>query len=195
MAVWETMQGVPASTFTLAEYLPGREILCQSIWRRGRMVLANTFERLAYFGTDNIPSGVTSLSSLAKTVVEPDVVEVCRRAIVAVAPSASGAFSVDVKEDVEGRPRITEINAGRFFMAMTAFDSVLKHSIAIAYVHLAMGERVDFGQAYDSVEDHYMVRDMDSEPGMFRGDQLFDGVLDVSDAMQFTVRQTRAARS
>src|SRR5262249_30273924 len=52
MAVWETMQGVPASEFTLAEYLPGREVLCQSVWWRGRMVLANTFERLAYFGTD-----------------------------------------------------------------------------------------------------------------------------------------------
>ncbi|HSB41351.1 MAG TPA: hypothetical protein VLK28_05940 [Methylomirabilota bacterium] len=180
MAVWETMQGVPASAFTLAEYLPGREILCQSVWHRGRMVLANTFERLAYFGADNIPSGVTSLSSLAKTVVEPRVVEVCRRAIVAVAPGASGAFSVDVKEDAAGRPRVTEINAGRFFMAMTAFDRVLKHSIALAYVRLARGERVDFGAAYDAVEDHYMVRDMDTEPGLFRGDELCDGVTDMS---------------
>ena len=195
MAVWETMQGVPASAFTLAEYLPGREVLCQSVWHRGRMVLANTFERLAYFGADNIPSGVTSLSSLAKTVVEPDVVELCRQAIVAVAPGASGAFSVDVKEDAAGRPRITEINAGRFFMAMTAFDPVLKHSIALAYVRLATGEHVDLGPAYDSVEDHFMVRDMDSEPGMFRGDELFDGVLDMSGAVQFTVRQTAVARS
>jgi predicted ATP-grasp superfamily ATP-dependent carboligase len=195
MAVWETMQGVPASTFTLAEYLPGREILCQSVWRRGRMVLANTFERLAYFGADNIPSGVTSLSSLAKTVIEPGVVDVCRRAIVAVAPGASGAFSVDVKEDAAGRPRVTEINAGRFFMAMTAFDRVLKHSIALAYVRLALGERVDFGEAYDAAEDHYMVRDMDTEPGLFRGDELFDGVTDASGAVQFTVRPTRATRS
>lgn len=180
MTVWETMQGVPASAFTLAEYLPGREILCQSVWRRGRMVLANTFERLAYFGADNIPSGVTSLSSLAKTVVEPGVVQVCRRAIGAVAPGASGAFSVDVKEDAAGRPRVTEINAGRFFMAMTAFDRVLKHSIALAYVRVASGEAVDFGEAYDSVEDHYMVRDMDVEPKLFRGDELFDGLTDMS---------------
>jgi hypothetical protein len=68
--LWEAMQGVPASSFTLSEYLPGREILCQSVWLRGRMILANTFERLSYFGVDNIPSGVTSLSSLAKTVIE-----------------------------------------------------------------------------------------------------------------------------
>ena len=182
MAVWETMQGVPASEFTLCEYLPGREILCQSVWHRGDVVLVNTFERLAYFGTDNIPSGVTSLSSLAKTVVEPGVVEVCRRAIRAVAPRASGVFSVDVKEDAAGRPRVTEINAGRFFMAMTAFDHVLKHSIALTYVRVARGERVDVGQAYDAVDGHYMVRDMDIEPGVFRADELFDGVTDMSTA-------------
>ena len=195
MAVWQTMQGIPPSDFTLAEYLPGREILCQSVWRRGRMILANTFERLAYFGADNIPSGVTSLSSLAKTVVEPDVVEVCRAAITAVAPGASGAFSVDIKEDADGRPHVTEINAGRFFMAMTAFDRVLKHNIALTYVRLALGERVDFGDAYDTIDDYYMVRDMDTEPGVFHVDEFFDEEHDASGAAQFTVRPQGAARS
>jgi predicted ATP-grasp superfamily ATP-dependent carboligase len=195
MAIWETMQGIPISEFTLAEFLPGREILCQSVWQRGRMVLANTFERLAYFGADNIPSGVTSLSSLAKTVVEPGVVEISRAAIAAVAPGASGAFSVDVKEDAEGQPHVTEINAGRFFMAMTAFDRVLKHNIALTYVRLARGERVDFGDTYDAIDDYYMVRDMDTEPGVFHADEFFDGVHDASGAAQFTVRPPRPARS
>jgi carbamoylphosphate synthase large subunit len=195
MAVWETMQGIPISSFTLAEYLPGREILCQSVWQRGRMVLANTFERLAYFGADNIPSGVTSLSSLAKTVVEPGVVAVCRAAITAIAPGASGAFSVDVKEDGDGRPHITEINAGRFFMAMTAFDRVLKHNIALTYVQLALGERVDFGDAYDAIDDYYMVRDMDSEPGVFHADDFFTEVDDASGPVHFTVRPMESTRS
>ena len=195
MAVWETMQGVPLSNFTVAEYLPGREILCQSVWQRGRMVLVNTFERLAYFGVDNIPSGVTSLSSLAKTVVKPDVVEVCRAAITAVAPNASGAFSVDVKEDAGGRPQVTEINAGRFFMAMTAFDRVLKHNIALTYVRLALGERVNFGEVYDAVDDYYMVRDMDAEPGVFHADDFFHEVHEVSGATQFTIRPPGPARS
>ncbi len=189
MRVWQTMQGIPMSSFTLSEYLTGREILCQSVWQRGRMVLANTFERLACFGADNIPSGVTSLSSLAKTVVEPGVVELCRSAIAAVAPGASGAFSVDVKEDANGRPHVTEINAGRFFMAMTAFDHVLKHNIALTYVRLGLGERVDFGDAYDAVDDFYMVRDMDTEPSVFHVDELFEGVDDAGGAAQLTDRR------
>ncbi|HYB43032.1 MAG TPA: hypothetical protein VEL75_14740 [Candidatus Methylomirabilis sp.] len=176
--LWEVMQGLAPSAFTLSEYLPGREILCQSVWQRGRLVLVNTFERLAYFGVDNIPSGVTSLSSLAKTVVEPAVAALCRRAILAVAPGATGAFSVDVKEDAGGRPHITEINAGRFFMAMTAFDRVLKHNMALTYVRLALGERVDLSDEYDAVEDYFMVRDLDMAPGIFHGDEVFEGIAD-----------------
>lgn len=174
--IWQTMQGVPARSFTLCEYLPGREILCQTLWNRGRLVLANTFERLSYFGVDNIPSGVTSLSSLAKTVAEPGVVDLCRAAIHAVAPGTSGAFSIDVKEDARGRPHITEINAGRFFMAMTAFDQVLKHKMALTYVQLALGQPVELREAYDTADDYYMVRDLDSRPGIFHADEFFEDI-------------------
>jgi hypothetical protein len=174
--LWEAMQSVPVRSFTLSTYLPGREILCQSVWSRGRMILTNTFERLSYFGTANIPSGVTSLSSLAKTVREPAVVELCRRAIRTVAPGASGAFSIDVKEDAAGRPHITEINAGRFFMAMTAFDSILKHNMALTYVRLALGQEVGLREEYDAAEDYYMVRDLDTRPGIFHADDLFEGI-------------------
>jgi carbamoyl-phosphate synthase large subunit len=124
--IWQSMQGLSPRSFALSEYLPGRELLCQSVWKNGRMIVADTYERLAYFGTDNIPSGVTSLSSLAKTVREPTVVELCREAIRKLAPRASGAFSIDTKEDARNRPHITEINAGRLFLSMTAFDPVLR---------------------------------------------------------------------
>jgi carbamoyl-phosphate synthase large subunit len=119
---------------------------------------------------------VTSLSSLAKTVREPGVVELCQLAVRTVAPGASGAFSIDVKEDAAGRPHVTEINAGRFFMAMTAFDSVLKHNMALTYVRLALGQDVGLHEAYDVVEDYYLVRDLDTRPGIFHADDLFEGI-------------------
>jgi carbamoylphosphate synthase large subunit len=176
--IWNEMRGLPVKSFTLSEYLPGREILCQSVWDRGRLVLTNTFERLSYFGVDNIPSGVTSLSSLAKTVCAPRVVDLCRDAVRAIAPRASGVFSIDVKEDARGRPYITEINAGRFFMAMTAFDHVLGHSMALTYVRLALGQDVELDEQYDGVDDYYMVRDLDLPPAVFHADRLFDGIED-----------------
>ena len=89
---------------------------------------------------------------------------------------------------------MTEINAGRFFMAMTAFDRVLKHSIALAYVRLALGEAVDLGEAYDAVDDYYMMRDMDMEPGVFHADDVLAPGAD-GGTRQCAVRAERSARS
>jgi predicted ATP-grasp superfamily ATP-dependent carboligase len=176
ISLWVDMQGVPVTSFTLSEYLPGRDFLCQSLWKDGALILINTFERLSYFGTDNIPTGITSLSSLAKTVVDQRLVDTCREAIRTVDRSATGAFSVDLKEDRQGVARVTEINAGRFLMAMTAFDRVGKHNMCLTYVRLALGEPVGLLEEYDSVAGYYMVRDLDTPPDIFHEDDLFEGV-------------------
>ena len=176
---WEELRGVPATAFTLSDYLPGRDFLCTSLWKDGELVLVNTYERLAYFGGENSPSGVSSLSSLAKTVVDARLVDVCRAAIRAVAPATAGAFSVDLKEDRRGVPCITEINAGRFFIGMTAFDHVGKYNMPATYVRLALGEPVGFREEYDAVADYYLVRDLDTLPGVFHADELFEGILTV----------------
>lgn len=176
---WEDLRGVPATSFTLSEYLPGRDFLCQSLWRRGALVLANTFERLSYFGGENTPSGVSSLSSLAKTVVDRRLFDICRNAVRALGPSVSGAFSIDLKEDSRGVPCITEINAGRFFIGMTAFDFACKHNMPLTYVKLALGDKVDLRDEYDAVEDYYLVRDLDTLPGVFHAADLFDGIVEV----------------
>jgi glutathione synthase/RimK-type ligase-like ATP-grasp enzyme len=176
MEQWAELRGVPVQAFTLSEYLPGRDFLCQSVWHQGGMVLCSTFERLAYFGGENSPSGVSSLSSLAKTVVDQRVVEICRRVVTAVAPGAAGAFSIDLKENSAATPCVTEINAGRFFIGMTAFDSVLKHNMPLTFVRVALGEPLELREEYDVVDDHYLVRDLDTLPGVFHSDDLFDGI-------------------
>jgi carbamoyl-phosphate synthase large subunit len=179
---WEDMRGVPANAFTLSEYLPGRDFLCMSVWRDGMQILARTFERLAYFGGENSPSGVSSLSSLAKTVRDERVLEASTAAIRALDGEASGAFSVDLKEDRHGAPAITEINAGRFFIGMTAFESVAKHNMPEVFVRVALGEPVVVGEAYDAVEDYYLVRDLDTLPGLLHAGELFEGIEEIPDA-------------
>ena len=177
LLLWEELRGVPAAAFMLAEYLPGRDFLCQSLWRAGQLVLVKTFERISYFGGENSPSGVSSLSSLAKTVVDRRVVDVCVRAVRALDPQASGAFSIDLKENVDGVPCITEINAGRFFIGMTAFDHVGTHNMSASFVRLALGEALDIAEPYDCPPDYYLVRDLDTPPSVFQADDVLDGVL------------------
>ena len=72
---WADMRGVPENSFTVSEYLPGRDFMCMSLWSDGRLVLVTTFEKLAYFGGESHPSGTSSLSSLAKTIIDPRLVD------------------------------------------------------------------------------------------------------------------------
>jgi biotin carboxylase len=173
---WQQMRGVPVSSFTLSEYLPGRDFLCQSIWKDGTLILARTFERLSYFDGSNRASGVSSFSALAKTVYEPRVFEVCRQAVLAVDRRASGLFSIDLKANTDGLPCVTEINAGRFFIGMTSFDRVCKHNMTLTYVRLALGEPVDLRDEYDVAADYYLVRDLDTLPRVFHADEMFEGI-------------------
>jgi biotin carboxylase len=173
---WQEMRGVPVASFTLSEYLPGRDFACQSIWQNGKLVLVRTHERVSYFGGANRPSGVASTAALAKTVVAPHVVAISTAAIRAIDETASGAFDVDLKEDARRVPQITEINAGRIISGAAIFDAAGEHSLALTYVRLALGESVEINEPYDVAEDYYFVRDVDTVPGVFHADELFEGI-------------------
>jgi hypothetical protein len=92
------------------------------LWHHGQLVLAKTYERLAYFGAEGSPSGSSSIPALAKIVGEPRLVETSVAAIRALDPAASAAFDVDLKDDACGRAHITEINAGRLISGTNLFD-------------------------------------------------------------------------
>ena len=176
---WEELRGIPAASFILSEYLPGRDLACQSLWKDGKLILAKTYERLSYFVGGGVPSGVSSVAALAKTVVEPRIVEVCATAIHALDNRTSGAFSIDLKEDARGVFCITEINAGRLSSGMSIFDSAGKHNMAVTYVRTALGEPVEIPEAYDVTEDYYMLRDLDTLPGVFHAEEFFEGLEEV----------------
>jgi predicted ATP-grasp superfamily ATP-dependent carboligase len=178
ISYWETMRAVPASAFTLSEYLPGRDFACQSLWREGVLVLVKTFERLAYVTVGGNPSGMSSAAALARTVAEPRVVEVAVGAVRAVDPCASGVFGVDLKENGGGEPCVTEINAGRFLAGTNLLDLTGEHNMATTYVRLALGEPITLRDVYDAAEDYYMVRSVDEPPRILHAEELFRGIED-----------------
>jgi hypothetical protein len=159
--------------------LPGRDFACQSLWKDGRLLLVKTCERLSYFEGGSQPSGRSSIAGLARTVREPRVVDVSARAIRALDPRASGAFSVDLKEDAGGVPCITEINAGRFITLMNLFDLTGRHNMADTYVRIALDRPVTIRDVYDAAPDHYFVRNVDAEPVIFPARQFFVGIEDM----------------
>lgn len=177
IAYWSSMRDVPVRDFTLGEYLPGRDFACQTLWDRGRLVLAKTFERLSYYGGG--AQAVSSVAALATSTVEPRVVEVSTAAVRAMDPAMSGLCCLDLKENTAGVPCVTEINVGRFSLSTGLYDLVGKHSMAGTYVRLALGEPIDLGEPYDAAPDHYLIRDVDTLPAVVHADELFEGITDL----------------
>lgn len=173
---WNEMRGVDVEEFTLSEYLPGKDYNVQGLWKKGAPVLLKMCERLSYFGGDTQPSGMSSTPALAKTVLEPRALQVCEDAIQALDAGASGVFNFDLKEDASGVPCITEVNAGRFAMITNIYDLVGEHNMAISYVRLALDKPLQIRQKYDIAEDYYLVRDLDTLPGVFHVDEFYEAI-------------------
>lgn len=176
---WEEMRGARRGAFTIGEYLPGRDFAAQGLWNDGTLVLLKMCERVSYFGGRSSPSGSSSTPALARLLFEPRVADVCRATIAALERRASGVFSIDLKEDRAGVPCVTEVNAGRFCMITSLFDLTGKHNMAATFVRLASGEPVEFRDEFDVADDHYLVRDLDTLPGVFAAGDVFEAITDV----------------
>jgi biotin carboxylase len=168
---WVETKGLAYDDFMVGEFLPGREFAFQSLWDDGRLVTSQGRERLEYLYGHLTPSGQTSTPSVARTVHREDVNEIASAAVRAVDPNASGVFCVDLKEDAEGRPRVTEINAGRFFTTSN-FLTEAGANMPYAYVRLALGEHVNGLPQFDAVEEGlYWVRMVDMGYKLVREDE------------------------
>lgn len=105
------------------EFLPGRNLNWSAIYVDGSRIAAASMERLEYFLETVAFSGVTGQVRLCRTIVDPAVEAVADRVVRAIDPTPNGIFSVDLKEDFSGVPKVTEINprlAGRPWLYTSA---------------------------------------------------------------------------
>ena len=178
--LWVKRGGAEYSEFILQEYLPGRNIAWDSIWKDGKLVTSYSRERLEYPFKHISPSGITGTPSVSRTVHDPRLNDIGSRAVKAIDPKPSGAYSVDVKESAEGNPCITEVDAGKFHSTMPLWGYIaVKHlglpeyaNLADLYVRLGMGEDVrDMPPQTDLLpEGYYLLRDMDVGAYLWRED-------------------------
>jgi len=98
--------------FQLSEYLPGRNLACSMVYHNGNLVSAVNALRLRYMLGDRVPSGITGLCDHGRVFRDEALVALCAAAIDELPghQHLSGAFTVDLKEDSNGNPKITEIN-------------------------------------------------------------------------------------
>lgn len=158
--------------FVAQQYLPGKNIAFQSIWKNGEIVTSQARERIEYIYPHLSPSGITGTPSVAVTINRDDVNEIATSCVLAIDSNATGIFCVDLKENKEGIPCPTEINAGRFFTT-SFFFSYAGINMPYYYVKLAYNEKIPELPKYNALPSGlYWIRHMDSGPILLKHNEM-----------------------
>ncbi len=128
-------------SFVAEEYLPGRNMAWQAIFKEGELVTSLVWERIEYIIAHVSPSGITGTPSVAKIIEDNDVNNIAMDVVESITKKPNGIFSIDFKENREGVPCVTEINPGRFFTPSYMYVKAGINLPAI-YLKLAFGEEV-----------------------------------------------------
>ncbi|HAW09871.1 MAG TPA: hypothetical protein DCX12_02135 [Chloroflexi bacterium] len=171
VAWWAAERGLQADDFMAAEMLPGREFAYQSLWQDGELVAGQGRERVEYLYGALTPHGQTSTPSVARTVKDGRVDALAQAAIRALDPRPQGAFCVDIKEAEDGTPRVTEVNAGRFFTT----SNFLAHAglnMPDMLMRCALGEHPPRLPSSPLPADLYWIRMVDMGYVLVEGDKL-----------------------
>lgn len=112
---WREEKGFAVDNFMISEFLPGKEFAVQVIFQDGVLIAAEARERVEYLFGFMTPSGQSSSPSVARTTKRKDIYDLGLAAVSAVMKKPHGVFGIDIKEDKLGIPKVTEINAGRFY--------------------------------------------------------------------------------
>lgn len=156
--------------FIAQEHLQGRNIGFHSLWKEGELIASMARERLEYIYPHLAPSGISGTPSVQRTIHDNTVNAVGTKAVLSIDPDFNGIACVDLKENKEGVPCATEINAGRMFTTSFFFSyaSKLLHNdyyanIPYLYVKLAFKEGIPDIPKYNILpENIYWVRHIDA---------------------------------
>ncbi len=156
--------------FIAQEHLPGRNIAFHSLWKDGELVTSMARERIEYIYPYLAPSGIMGTPAVQRTVHDEAVNRIGVEAVLAIDPNFSGIASVDLKENSQGVPCVTEINPGRMFTTSCFFSFASKTlrkdyfaNIPYLYTKLAYKEAIPDIPKYNVLPaDVYWIRHMDA---------------------------------
>jgi len=162
--------------FVAQEYLPGRNMGFHSLWKDGELITSMARERVEYIYPNLAPSGITGTPSVQRTIHDKAINEIGTKAVLAIDPNFNGIACVDLKENKEGKPCVTEINAGRMFTTSFFFSYASKilrkdyyANIPYLYVKLAFKENIPNIPKYNILpENIYWIRHIDAPARLVR---------------------------
>lgn len=154
--------------FQLSEFLPGRNLGCFCLFDDGKLVKIAQAQRIEYIMAKVAVSGITGNTSKGKLLNEDKIKETALRAIDIVCSKTgekmTGLVVVDMKEDAEGRPIVTEINIRH--VAFSSSFAMAGMNISEAQLLLALGRRDELSAEVEKnyPADNLILRDVDGRP-------------------------------
>ena len=127
--------------FSVAEYLSPESVTWLSIWKNGKLIVAQGRKRLYWKFANRSVSGVTGITGTGVTTSDKRIDCIAIKAIKAIDSTPHGIYGVDLTYDKNGIANPTEINIGRFFTT-TQFFSEAGLNMPYIYVKLAFDEKV-----------------------------------------------------
>ncbi len=162
--------------FIASKYLPGRNLACKMLYFEGELIRSACAERVNYIMAKVSPSGITGNTSFGRLLNEPHLVELSEKALDFLFDYSKsdkhGFFTVDFKEDENGKPYITEINVRH--VAFTQCFAAAGANFAFDTMCL-LGKDLDFDSRYKMYEfekDLIFLRDVDALPIIMKENDL-----------------------
>jgi carbamoyl-phosphate synthase large subunit len=151
-----------------------------SLWKDGELVTSMARERIEYIYPYLAPSGIMGTPAVQKTVHDKAVNKIGTEAVLAIDSNFNGIACVDLKENADGVPCVTEINPGRMFTTSFFFSYASKvlrkdyyANIPYLYAKLAFKESVPDMQKYDILpENVYWIRHMDAPAKLVKDNKI-----------------------
>jgi len=156
--------------FIAQQHLPGRNVAFHSLWKDGELVTSMSRERLEYIYPHLAPSGITGTPAVQRTVHDEAINKTGTEAVLSIDPNFNGIACVDLKQNKEKVPCVTEINAARMFTTSFFFSYASKTlrkdyyaNIPYLYAKLALKEKIPNIPRYNVLpENLYWIRHIDA---------------------------------
>jgi carbamoyl-phosphate synthase large subunit len=152
-------------SFSAEEFLPGRNLAWQGVFFEGKLMGSIAWERIRYIIRHVSPSGITGTPSIAKLINDDEVHSIGLKTVQSISKTPHGIFGVDMRENAEKVPCVTEINPGRFFTPSYMYAKAGYNLVKMFFDEaLEMKHQLIIGPRAKILEDRFWIRGIDTPP-------------------------------
>lgn len=167
--------------FTVSEYLTGRHLANEMLYYDGEFIKGAALECVEYVMASTAPSRVTGNTHFGRFLNEDRINEFCNDCIRylerKLGVPAHGILSFDLKEDKDGKLKVTEVNIRHMaytgVMAHVGFD-LIEDTIRI--MEDGNADNVERDQFHQYTKPYVFLRDVDVEPIILESESIFEKI-------------------